>query len=90
MNQDPHITAIGLIKNELNNTQKLKRNGIYQRTFGNFNNNDVNNVLYKYGGFTVVLTNPSFYTPLEHDDTVIVFGLNRTQEPGTSMKYHIK
>ena len=71
------MISIGLIKNELNSHQKLKRNGLYKRTFGEYDKTDVNNVLYKYGGFLVVLTNPSFYTPLDEGDTVIVFGLNK-------------
>ncbi len=79
MNHSPSVISIGLVKNEINNRARLKQNGIYLRGFSGYTLKDISNILFKYGDFVAVLTNPSFYTQIEAGDTLIVLGLDDIQ-----------
>lgn len=46
-------------------------------------------MLYKIGGFKVVLTNPGFYSLLEQGDKIIVLGYNIIGNKSISMKEYI-
>lgn len=77
MNHQPSLIAFGLVKNLISSLDKVRSMGI---DFKKLEFEEIENILFKFGEFKVVLTNPGFFTELEIDDVVIVMGFDPTMK----------